>query len=275
MGENKTKIIRTLVELVRTLMSDVPIPPLHDGSPQNGATPTPVTVWTPHRELYEKHATQAWTDQQASSDSFDNNLLTFSSSALGLSLAFIKDIVPLKDAHWLIWLYSSWIFFAACIVTTIASFQFGIQAQKVHLDHLYKYYLEGKKEYFQKKSCWSKAITWCAIIGSIMFFAGLVATITFACKNISQIQETHKVPSKNNNSDSNQQKTLSGTANDARSVIPMTPLIEARSPITMTPVPQHIQKARAPINMTPVQAQAQVATPAVVPAALPPQSDKK
>ena len=46
------------------------------------------------KELYAKHIAQTWSDQQASSDSFDNNLLTFSSAALGLSLAFIKDVVP-------------------------------------------------------------------------------------------------------------------------------------------------------------------------------------
>jgi hypothetical protein len=103
-----------------------------------------------------------------------------------VSLAFIKDIVPLGKAVWLNWLFLSWCSFAGCIIVTIASFQFGIQAQKVHLDYLAKYYLEGRKEFFNKKSCWSKAVTVCAWVGSALFLLGLIGTIAFAWKNISR-----------------------------------------------------------------------------------------
>ena len=60
-------------------------------------------------ELYNEHRRQAWQDIQMSTDQFDRSLLTLSSGALVLSLAFIKDAVPLKDAVGIYWLYSSWI----------------------------------------------------------------------------------------------------------------------------------------------------------------------
>jgi len=136
--------------------------------------------------LHDKHVSQAWADQQASSDEFDKSLLTFSSSALGLSLAFIKDVVPLDKAGWLPYLLLSWVSFAGCIIVTIASFQFSIQAQKAHIKYLHKYYLENRPEFYNKKSAWSIAVTVCAIVGSILFLAGLVATIVFAWENISK-----------------------------------------------------------------------------------------
>jgi hypothetical protein len=136
-------------------------------------------------ELYDTHSSQARADQQASSDEFDKSLLTFSSGALGLSLAFIKDIVPLNQAGWLPWLYFSWVSFAACIAVTIASFQFGIQAQKNHLDFLYKYYIECKSEFLNKKSAWSRLVTVCAVAGALFFLAGLVGTMIFVCENVS------------------------------------------------------------------------------------------
>jgi hypothetical protein len=157
-----------------------------NSDPGAGDSPGPKgRAKTRREELYDTHSNQARADQQASSDQFDKGLLTFSSGALGLSLAFIKDIIPLNQAGWLPWLYLSWISFASCIVVTIASFQFGMQAQKAHLDYLYKYYIEDRAEFFNKKSAWSRWVTICAVSGSVLFLAGLVGTMVFVCENVS------------------------------------------------------------------------------------------
>lgn len=135
-------------------------------------------------ELHDALAAQARNDQQASSDSFDNQLLTFSSALLGLSLAFIKDIVPLKVAVWMPCLYSSWALLAICILSTIASFRFGVEAHKKQTEYLYFYYIEKKREFFNKKTGWTTAISWCSYVGSATFFLGLILTISFAIKNL-------------------------------------------------------------------------------------------
>jgi len=44
--------------------------------------------------------------------------------------------------------------FVLCIVATLASFQVSIAAQNKHLFFLQKYYLEGKREFFNKKTGW-------------------------------------------------------------------------------------------------------------------------
>jgi len=144
------------------------------------------------RTTYSQQVAQAWTDQQASSDSFDNNLLTFSSAALGLSLAFIKDIVPLEHAEWLKTLYLSWGAFAGCIVVTIASFRVSVQAQRAHEGFLAEYYLRGREEYFNKRSRWSDALPWCALVGSTLFVAGIILTLAFASQNVSHLKEMGK-----------------------------------------------------------------------------------
>jgi hypothetical protein len=88
--------------------------------------------------LHDALAAQARTDQQASSDSFDNQLLTFSSALLGLSLAFIKDIVPLNIAVWMPCLYSSWVVLAICILSTIASFRGSEEASRLPVPLLHR-----------------------------------------------------------------------------------------------------------------------------------------
>jgi len=50
------------------------------------------------QKLCDEHRRQIWQDIQSSADNFDKYILTLSSGALGLSLSFIKDIVPLGTA---------------------------------------------------------------------------------------------------------------------------------------------------------------------------------
>lgn len=158
-----------------------------DADEPGGVPESPSTaVWTQQWDLYNQHVQQAWIDQQTSSDEFDKALLTFSSGALALSLAFIKDIVPLKAATVMCALYISWFAFSACIIATIFSFPCSIQAQKAHASYLYKYYIEGRREYLNKRSDWSTAVTICAALGSVFFVTGLVSTIIFAVVNIAR-----------------------------------------------------------------------------------------
>ena len=157
------------------------------------ATEPDITPYVPSQEakdLHAKHLAQAWTDQQASTDAFDNNLLTFSSAALGLSIAFIKDIVPLEGAEWLKTLYFSWGAFAGCILVTIASFQIAAQAQFAHQKTLADYYLRGDNNAINRKSGWSKALPYCAGVGSLLLLLGIVSTLVFASKNVSHYKES-------------------------------------------------------------------------------------
>ncbi len=76
---------------------------------------------------------------------YDKQLLTLSSGFLAVSLAFIKDIVPLKDAELLWILYLSFILLAFCIVSVLFSYQFsiaGLFKAKEYWDDL----LIGKKD---------------------------------------------------------------------------------------------------------------------------------
>lgn len=141
------------------------------------------------KDLYAKHVAQAWADQQASSDAFDSNLLTFSSAALGLSIAFIKDIVPLEHAEWLWDLYLSWAAFGACILVTIASYQVSVQAQIAHTAVLADYYLRGDEKALTRRSRWSDALPLCAGGGSVLLLVGIAATLLFAAHNVSHYKE--------------------------------------------------------------------------------------
>jgi uncharacterized membrane protein len=86
-----------------------------------------------HRqELYDRTRRDLLDRQLSNSEKFDNAILTLSTGALAISLAFIKDIVPLEIAQNLWLLKASWWLFGFSIISTLVSFaasQLGISRQ--------------------------------------------------------------------------------------------------------------------------------------------------
>lgn len=176
--------------------------------------------------LYNEHKRQVWQDIQASTDSFDQNLLTLSSAALTLSLAFIKDIVPFQNAFWVWALYVSWIAFSGSILVTVASFLVSAAAHRKQLDFLWQYHIQRDESYFNKKSGPSRALPWMTGAAGALFLAGFVLTLVFCISNIAALRRLPKM------------------SETKRTVVQ-----EGRAPVNMTPVPD--ERGRQPVGMTP------------------------
>ena len=136
------------------------------------------------QDLYAAHLKQAWEDIQSSTDSFDRNLLNLSSAALGVSLVFLKELVPLSQARALPLLYSSWVLFAICIVTTVLSFRFSIAAQSARIPDLFRYYIKGDNTALNRKTFATRALRWCTEIGTYTFVSGIGCTLSFVVTNL-------------------------------------------------------------------------------------------
>lgn len=137
-------------------------------------------------ELHDEYRKKVWEDSKSGSENFDKYLLAFSSGALGLSLTFIKDIVPLKDAIWIPSLIVSWGAFILCILVTLASFRISMRALEKMSPVLDDFYLNGKVDAFNKHldDPWTKAVDWCAWAGIILFVLGLIFTMMFVSANV-------------------------------------------------------------------------------------------
>jgi hypothetical protein len=182
-----------------------------------------------------KYRDQAWEDITSSSDEFDKSLLTYSSGALGLSLAFIKDIVKLENATALPWLYWSWVFLTLCIILTISSYRFSIEAQKKHLINAQRFFLERDENALNRKTIWSILLDVCAYAGAAFFLAGVLSTVLFVYLNVSQESKMPKAT-------------------------------DGRAPMNMTPT-ANVERGRAPKTIIPTVPVAKPATVIVKPAA--------
>jgi len=142
----------------------------------------PETKWG---DWYWKQVERVQEDISSGTDSFDKGMLTLSSGALGVSLAVIKDIVPLGQAVWVCLLLLSWIAFALCIVATVISFPCSIAAQKRHRDLLDRMYETKNRDLGKKESSgWKTAVSFCAHSALVLFLLGLFCTIIFVVVNV-------------------------------------------------------------------------------------------
>jgi hypothetical protein len=137
-------------------------------------------------QLHDEYRRKIWEDKASGTENFDKYLITFSTGALALSLSFIKDIVPLKDAIWIPLLISSWIAFVLAVLVTLISFRLSHSALERMFYVINDYYLHDKSDAFDKHmdDPRTKAMDWCAWGGLFLFVLGLTCTMIFASVNV-------------------------------------------------------------------------------------------
>jgi len=179
-------------------------------------------------ELYDRHRDKVWEDIKSSTESFDKYMLTFSSGALALSLAFVKDVVPLGKAVWIASLIGSWIAFVLCILVTLMSFQCSVKALESTIPALNEYYLHGKEDAFNRhlQSFWSRAVGWCTLGQVVSFALGVIFTMMFVIANVRDDRMSKP---------ENAQKVVTGGSLKTLKPAAMTPLSEGFKPPQMTP----------------------------------------
>lgn len=135
-------------------------------------------------ELHAETRKDLLTRQLSNSERFDGAILTLSTAALGLSLAFIKDVVLFEKAEVTGLLVTSWWLFGCAIVSTLLSFiasQLGIRKQLTYAD---KYYLHEKNEYLAKRNIPARLTDFLNYASAILFVAALIFTIIFVSENL-------------------------------------------------------------------------------------------
>jgi len=136
------------------------------------------------REVYANTRKDLLDRQLSNSEKFDNAILTLSTGALAISLAFIKDIVPLKMAQNLWLLTASWWLFGFSIISTLVSFaasQLGISRQ---LKYAEEYYLNKRDEYLEKRNYPAILTEFLNYSSGILFIAAIIVTICFVSSNL-------------------------------------------------------------------------------------------
>lgn len=125
-------------------------------------------------------------------EEYDKQLLTLSSGFLALSLAFIKDVVPFKEAlhRWL--LYTSYGALSCCVLGVLLSYQISIQGlfkAKAYWEEVG----EGNKQ-AEFPYGFAKVIRYFNWSTGVLFGLGVLLTVSFVISNLHrEVQVENKV----------------------------------------------------------------------------------
>lgn len=122
-----------------------------------------------------------WASRQANYENLDKAVLSLSSGALVLSMAFFKDVVPLEQVVQIKLLFVSWILLGLTISANLISFWVSQKAHDVRLDEI-----DGPKITVNDSySLWTERLN---RLGIILFLAAIGCSIVFVIVNVSEAQ---------------------------------------------------------------------------------------
>lgn len=136
------------------------------------------------QELYAKTRDDLLKRQLSNSENADRAVLTVSTAALGFSLAFLKDVVPLAAADQLWLLYVSWLCFTLAIIITLASFFTSQKAINAQLALAERYYLQHDESAYANRPSSATVTENLNLAGAVIFVVGIFLTCIFAVINI-------------------------------------------------------------------------------------------
>jgi hypothetical protein len=134
------------------------------------------------QRLYEAQCLKCQDNVHSAQQEFDKAILSLSAGLLGLSLAFIKDIVPLSQATALFLLYLSWVLSAGAVLLTLVSFWASKRAFNAQLGALYDEYF-GTEQTPQPTRA-ALVTRWLTYGEGGCFALAVLLTVTFAIVNV-------------------------------------------------------------------------------------------
>lgn len=134
--------------------------------------------------LYTETRADLLARQMSNSEKFDGAILAVSTAALGFTLNLATEVAATGSTRAgrsaaQMWLASLWLVFGLAILSTILSFIFSQWAIKRQLAYAEEYYLNGKKDYLEKRNtpaCVTEILNYCA---ACLFAIGMIGTVVF------------------------------------------------------------------------------------------------
>lgn len=136
------------------------------------------------KDVYLQHINVLYETEADQARQFDRAVLTLASAALGLSITFLKDIVPHPIPTTIYWLVSAWVLLTASILSTLTSFQLSqsaLRRAREIWDSKYEDQENCLDDDSNRLSGWVIGLNWTSLV---LFVAGVLIFVAFVSLNI-------------------------------------------------------------------------------------------
>jgi hypothetical protein len=135
--------------------------------------------WADHRKLLVA------ADQKSQED-FDKTVLALSGGALGISFAFLKDVIGTEPIHFSMLLVSAWSVWGLsmlCVLTSYFCSHMAIRRMITQID-------EDTFHTQKKGGAWRDVTATLNVLGAVFFVGGVLSITIFAAKNLHEKGES-------------------------------------------------------------------------------------
>jgi len=116
--------------------------------------------------------------EQKAQDDYDKTVLTLSGGALGITIAFINDIIGSDHVINSKYIFCSWILWTISMTAILLSFYTSVNAMRKAIEQV------DKRETNNKPAGWDTATGILNIIGGLSFIIGVVFAVIFTYSNL-------------------------------------------------------------------------------------------
>lgn len=135
------------------------------------------------KKIYAETRADLLKRQLSNAENYDKSILSLATAALGFSLAFLKEIVPISIAKDFYLIKISWLSLILTILVTLISFLSSQIAINKQLFYAQEYYLNSNDDFLNKKN-WPAILTdWLNWASAIFFVIAIVITTIFVSIN--------------------------------------------------------------------------------------------
>ena len=122
--------------------------------------------------------------QLSNTENYDKAILTLSSAGLAISLTFLKTIVPISSAQYMVLMKISWWSFLASIILSLVAYIVSNAAITREMERAEKYYLEQNESVFSKPNIFSVINNWLNKIIGLFFSCAVIMLVVFFTLNV-------------------------------------------------------------------------------------------
>jgi len=127
-------------------------------------------------KAWARHRQWLLSAYQEASRSFDKAIMTLAGGALGISIAFIRDVAPEPVHKWALW--TAWLLLASSLLLILASF---LASQRAILDMVRQ--IDANVETVTRGRA-AKATDCLNVLAAVSFVSGVVFLAIFALYNL-------------------------------------------------------------------------------------------
>ncbi len=134
-----------------------------------------------NKRLYEQEREDLWRRELSASENLDKTIIFTSLPMLGISLVFLKDIVPENQIVYAWILVISWISFVVAILCVFFSYWTCIWAADKLDSKIRNYYLKGDIKPYSRYDQATRVLTYCS---SGFYLVAIIFTLVFVFFNL-------------------------------------------------------------------------------------------